>query len=182
MYRKVLVFFSAALIVLFSSSTIYAQKSGVEIAGDVIQIALPAAAFTSTIIWQGNDKPHWQFVKTMAVSVVVTHATKHIINKERPNGGNYSFPSGHTSAAFTGAAFIQKRYGWSAGVPCYALASFVGWSRVYANKHDYWDVLGGAAVGIGSAYLFTKKYQKNNVQLAFSRQNGNNLFSLAVTF
>jgi membrane-associated phospholipid phosphatase len=182
MNRIIEIFVATSLIVFFSFSSIKAQKTGVELAGDVIQIALPAAAFTSTIIWQGDDKPHWQFVKTMAVSVVVTHSAKHIINKQRPNGGNYSFPSGHTSAAFTGAAFIQKRYGWNAGIPCYVLASFVGWSRVYANKHDYWDVLGGAVVGIGSAYLFTKKYQKNDLQLAFSRQNGNNVFSLAVTF
>ena len=39
----------------------------------------------------------------MGASFVVTHTIKRVVNKERPNGGDFSFPSGHTSAAFTGA-------------------------------------------------------------------------------
>ena len=100
----------------------------------------------------------------MGVSFVVTHGLKRLINKERPNGGDYSFPSGHTSAAFTGAAFIEKRYGYKLGVPTYLLAGYVGWSRINANKHDYWDVASGAIIGIGSAYLFTKPFKNRSNQ------------------
>ena len=94
-----------------------------EKSGDIIQIALPVSAFASTIIWQDEQKPTLQFIKTMGASFVITHSLKRIINKERPNGGDYSFPSGHTSAAFTGAAFIERKYGFKYGISSYLLAS-----------------------------------------------------------
>ena len=87
---------------------------------------------------------------------------KRIIRKKRPEGSTAynAFPSGHTSSAFQGASFIQRRYGWKFGLPAYVLAGFVGYSRIEGlnDRHDFWDVLGGAAVGIGSTYLFTKPF------------------------
>ena len=159
-----------------------AQNDYIEKTGDVIQIALPSAALVSTIIWRDGQEGPWQFVQTMAVSTILTHGLKRAINKPRPNGGNLAFPSGHTSAAFTGAAFIQKRYGWKWGIPAYALAGFTGWSRVHANKHDYWDVLGGAVVGIGSAYLFAKPYEKQKVNLSLSKAGDFYQFQLNYRF
>ena len=65
-----------------------------------------------------------------------------------------SFPSGHSSLAFSAAASlsIQCRK-WYVTVPAYLWAASVGYSRVYLGEHYPSDVLGGAAVGIGSAYL-----------------------------
>ena len=154
-----------------------AQNFDYEKLGDNLQIALPVSAFASTFIWKDNQKAQSQFIKTMGTSFIVTHGLKILINKERPNGGDYSFPSGHTSAAFTGAAFIEKRYGYKVGVPAYLLASFVGWSRVNANKHDYWDVLGGIIIGYGSAYIFAKPINKK-VELGLSHIGKTNTLSL----
>ena len=154
-----------------------AQNFDYEKLGDNLQIALPVSAFASTFIWKDNQKAQSQFIKTMGTSFIVTHGLKILINKERPNGGDYSFPSGHTSAAFTGAAFIEKRYGYKVGVPAYLLASFVGWSRVNANKHDYWDVLGGIIIGYGSAYIFAKPINKK-VELGISHIGKTNTLSL----
>jgi len=151
----------------------YAQNKAIEKSGDVIQIVLPAVAFSSTFIWNDDTKPALQFVKTMGISVLVTHGLKRLVNKTRPNGGKYSFPSGHTAAAFTGAAFISKRYGWKVGIPSYLLASYVGWTRVKTKHHDYWDVLGGAVIGIGSAYLFVKPYRKKTTQISFLKYQTN---------
>lgn len=158
------------------------QKSTFEISGDIIQDALPIAAFGSTFIWKDDQKPTWQFVKTMGTSFLLTHGLKRLINKERPDGGKYSFPSGHTSAAFTGAAFFQIRHGWKIGAPLYALAVYTGWTRVHANRHDWWDILGGAAVGIGSAYLFTKPYQKNALEVSFGKYKDGFVFDLSINF
>jgi len=163
MWAKSLIIITSLLIVITGK----AQDFDIEKAGDIIQIALPFSAFVSTIIWQDDQKPTFQFMKTMGVSFVVTHGLKRIINKERPNGGDYSFPSGHTSAAFTGAAFIERKYGLKYGIPSYLLASYVGWSRIHANKHDKWDVLGGAIIGIGSTYLFTKPFKNTKVALSY---------------
>lgn len=68
--------------------------------------------------------------------------------KERPDrSDNHSFPSMHTSTSFAAAAFIQRRYGWKWGLPSYILSTYVGWTRVYGKKHDWWDVAAGAAIG-----------------------------------
>ena len=37
----------------------------------------------------------------------------------------------------------------------------------YPKKHDWWDVAAGAAMGIGSAYIFTRPFaQKHNLTLS----------------
>lgn len=66
----------------------------------------------------------------------------------------HSFPSGHTSTAFTLAlllASIVKRNVWVFVFPL--IAFFVGYSRVYLAQHFVTDVLAGIFVGIVSAYL-----------------------------
>ena len=132
-----------------------AQKT----AGDILLFTMPAMAMGSTFIWQDGQKGTYQFSKALAGTLAVTYGLKLAINKERPNGeNNNSFPSGHTSVAFTSAAFVQKRYGWEYGIPAYLLAGYVGYTRIEANKHDAVDVVAGAAIGIGMGYLFTKRY------------------------
>ena len=163
--------FLIILFYLLTTTYVRAQVIDIEKSGDIIQIALPVSAFFSTIIWQDDQKPTYQFMKTMGFSFVITHGLKRIINKERPNGGNYSFPSGHTSAAFTGAAFIERKYGLKYGIPSYILASYVGWSRIQANKHDKWDVLGGVIIGIGSAYIYTKPFKNTKVAFSYYKKN-----------
>jgi hypothetical protein len=148
-------------------SALKAQDFNIEKSGDILSVALPVSAFASTIIWQDKQEPNLQFIKTMGLSLVITHSIKRIINKERPNGGDYSFPSGHTSAAFTGAAFIERKYGFKYGIPSYLLASYVGWTRIHENKHDKWDVLGGAIIGIGSAYIFTKSFKNTELSIGY---------------
>ncbi len=174
MVRVILILFCC----LISINT-KAQNFDYEKLGDNLQIALPVSAIASTFIWNDNQKAPLQFIKTMGGSFIVTHSLKRIINKERPNGGDYSFPSGHTSAAFTGAAFIEKRYGLKAGIPAYILASYVGWSRVYSKHHDYYDVVAGALLGIGSAYIFTKPI-KIKIELTTVSNQGIQTYGLRI--
>lgn len=87
------------------------------------------------------------------------------MHERRPNGGNQSFPSGHTSISFSAAEFMRERYGWEYGLPAYAVASFVGYSRVESNQHYPRDVVAGAAIGILSSYIFTKPYHGYTVSL-----------------
>lgn len=77
-----------------------------------------------------------------------TTALKHAIHRERPDrSDNVSFPSGHSSNAFTLAAVLERHFGWKAGVPAYAVAAGVAVSRLQRNKHWLSDVVGGAALG-----------------------------------
>ncbi|MEZ4792483.1 MAG: phosphatase PAP2 family protein [Gelidibacter sp.] len=138
--------------------------------GDVLQLALPLAAAFTTLVnedWQGSK----QFALSYATGFIVTHSLKKIIKKERPEGRNLqdAFPSGHTTSAFSGASFIQQRYGWKYGKWAYIAASIVGISRVEGPDgwHDYCDVLAGAIIGIGSTYLFTRPYKEAKVEAGF---------------
>ncbi len=119
-------------------------------AGDIGQLAVP---LTAGFIAGNDDKARSRLVTSLVTTGVVTHALKNTINETRPNGGDNSFPSGHTSLAFTGAAFIQQNYGWGYGIPAYLTAAFVGWSRVQVQAHWKHDVAAGALLGIGSSYL-----------------------------
>lgn len=151
--------------------------------GDVLQIALPATAFLTTIIkedWEGTK----QFAFSYGTSLVLTHSLKRIIKKQRPEGRHLfdAFPSGHTTSAFSGASFIQRRYGWKYGKWAYLLATVVGVSRMEGPDgwHDIWDVLAGATVGIGSTYIFTTPYDQNKYNISFSSNKDGFLLGLGV--
>lgn len=160
-------------ILFLGSITRAGDKSGIEISGDILEYVMPAAALTSTFIWKDGSNPTWQFAKSFGVAVGSAYVLKQVIHKARPDNTETSkrydsFPSGHTTSAFTSAAFLERRYGWKVGVPSYLVAAWVGYSRVYAERHDGWDVLAGAALGTASSYLFTKTYKKNNLDVAFN--------------
>jgi|GEM_PF-186813 len=124
----------------------------IQTAGDLLQLALPLAASGLTLEYH-DSKGTLQFGESAALTLGITYGLKYSINETRPNGGSHSFPSGHTSIAFSAAEFMAKRYGWKYGVPAYAAASFVAYSRVEADEHYTHDVFAGAAIGIASSYL-----------------------------
>lgn len=133
--------------------------SNSRVAADVLRIALPATAYGMTF-YNHDAEGRGQFWKSFLTSVGITYGLKLAINHDGPNGHARSFPSGHAATAFSGASFIQRRYGWRLGAPAYAAAAFVGWSRVDSDDHDSADVVAGAAISILSTYLFTTKFHK----------------------
>lgn len=82
------------------------------------------------------------------VNGAVTAAMKYPARRWRPNGNDQlSFPSGHTSGSFMWATVLSRTYGMKAGIPAYAVASYVGISRLEANAHHLTDVVAGATIG-----------------------------------
>lgn len=171
----------AALFFIFYSFNAEAQNNTVERSGDVLLYAIPLTSLATTIILK-DRKGTVQFSKGFLVNAITTEALKYIVNKERPNGfDNKSFPSGHTSITFESAAFVQKRYGWKYGAPAYILAAYTGYSRVESKNHYFIDVLAGAALGIGSSYLFTTKYTKD-IQVSVVKDNFGTSLALKLDF
>ncbi len=132
-------------------------------AGDILQYVLPGVAGGMTLVyrdWTGT----LQFGESFALTEGVTYGLKYAVNERRPNGGNESFPSAHTSISFCGAEFLRKRYGWEYGIPAYAGATLVAYSRVDAREHYPNDVIACAAIGILSTSIFPRPYKGWRVQ------------------
>jgi membrane-associated phospholipid phosphatase len=91
-------------------------------------------------------------IRAHLVAEAITLAFKATVRRERPDGGQFSFPSGHASVTFATATVLHRQFGWKAGVPAYAMASYVALSRIQARRHYLSDVIFGAAVGIASGY------------------------------
>ena len=66
---------------------------------------------------------------------------------------DWSFPSGHTAAAFAGAVLVSARIPGS-GPWCYAYAVIVALSRVYLGVHYPSDVVIGAVIGTALALVY----------------------------
>ena len=71
--------FFLILFYLVFSFNLFSQKSNFEKAGDIIQITLPATAFTSQLFLDKGDSEAITFVKSMGASFVVTHTIETMI-------------------------------------------------------------------------------------------------------
>jgi hypothetical protein len=86
--------------------------------------------------------------KSLALTWGSVWALKLLIDADRPGGGDYSFPSGHTATAFAVASVLSGHFGWKVGVPAYVLATGTGLARVEERRHYSRDVIFGAAIGL----------------------------------
>ena len=154
-------FLCIAILICVSLAPIHrvAASDSVEKTGDILRTLIPAVAYGTTFYLHDSDGRS-QFYKSFFTNLAATYTLKAISSKTRPNGkDDDSFPSGHSSVAFQGAAFIHQRYGWKYSIPAYLGASFVAWSRVDSDNHFTVDVVAGAAVGIASSLIFTTPYK-----------------------
>lgn len=109
----------------------------------------------------GKEKHNWgdQLAITFIAEVLnvgMTRGCKVFFNEQRPDGGNYSFPSGHTANVFLGAqiAFHEfKDTNMALACSGYLIAAFTAGSRIYNNRHWVSDVIAGAGFGILSTEL-----------------------------
>ena len=120
---------------------------------------VPEATAIGVAIAKHDTEGLKQLGLSTATCLALNYGLELCVKKDRPDGsGHHAFPSTHTAVAFNGSTFLMKRYGWQWGVPAYVVSSFVAWGRVHSDCHDWWDVLGGAAIGAGTAFIFTRPF------------------------
>jgi membrane-associated phospholipid phosphatase len=148
-----------------------------EIAGPVVFTTLYLAKKDST----ANRKAIFLCSSFICSSVVAT-SLKYAIKRERPfvtypdienvsPAGPLSFPSNHTSYAFSLATSMSILYPkWYVVAPSFLWASAVAYSRMDLGVHYPTDVLAGALIGSSTAWLSYKLTtyffkRKSNVQV-----------------
>jgi hypothetical protein len=140
-------------------------------------LPLGAGGYILGVVMDNGEikKTSAMIVKAGVVSGLITRAMKMSFSRKRPNkdegayefGGfdisndHVSFPSGHTTTAFSFATVIAETYkDRSALIPvlAYGAAAIGGWSRMHDNAHWASDVLVGALIG----HLTAKKMMNNS--------------------
>jgi membrane-associated phospholipid phosphatase len=102
---------------------------------------------------------------SVVISAILTTVLKYAVNRPRPfvtypdiekvgKGGSPSFPSGHTSEVFALATSVSLSYPkWYVIAPSFAWAGAVGYSRMDLGVHYPSDVIAGAILGAGCAWV-----------------------------
>ena len=117
-------------------------------------------------LYQQDEELHdlsGSLISAFTIAGLSSLTVKGIANTDRPsdrwNGGQFGFPSYHTSSSFAMAAVLDEYYGHRAGLPAYTLAGLIGWSRIDERDHDLSDIVFGAALG----YVIGKSVAKNHL-------------------
>ena len=121
----------------------------------------------SAIIALFNYRKAFLMAGSWAITSLSAQLIKHLFNSPRPKlyfkdylsnihfvkGVNVlqygSFPSGHTTTAFSAAVviiYLTWNKKWS--IPVLLVALLVGYSRMYLSQHFFEDVTGGSALGV----------------------------------
>ena len=103
----------------------------------VVRDVLPAIYLT-TLLVEGPIKTYFRRRRPF-ISIV-----RAIVVGRKP--GSYSFPSGHSAAAFAGATLLTPHYPRAAKL-FFLLALLVAFSRVYLGAHYPADVVSGSVTG-----------------------------------
>ena len=146
---------------------------GVTNSASPVAFGTPVILFGVGLLKKDTDlKQNALYIGASVVTAsVVSTILKNSVKRTRPfitypdiekvtSGGSYSFPSGHTSDAFSLATSVTLAYPkWYIIAPAFIWAGTVGYSRMDLGVHYPGDVLMGAITGAGSAYLCYKGQQ-----------------------
>ncbi|MGM9701738.1 MAG: phosphatase PAP2 family protein [Prevotella sp.] len=153
---------------------------------DVLEHVPMAVLLTMKAAGVENGKSWGETAVGVGMSYVLTAAVvcglKHTVKEWRPDHSDRrSFPSGHAALAFAGATALHKEYGhvspWLS-VGGYGVATLTAVDRVLRDRHHWYDVVAGAAIGVAGcelSYLMTRRiFRRKQVDVAVAA-NGLNV-------
>lgn len=143
-------------------------SQGLSHSGIILSIGVPTAMGIYAI--SQKDKPLLKdaiYIGTSVIEAVgITYGLKYSFDRQRPfmkypekihpidMEDSPSFPSGHTAAAFSLATSLSITYPkWYVIAPSAIWACGVGFARINQGVHYPSDVLTGAAIGVGCAFV-----------------------------
>jgi hypothetical protein len=91
-----------------------------------------------------------------------------------------SFPSGHTTNAFTVAGALAYSYGWTIGVPAYAMACAISTSRLRESRHWGSDIIAGITIGTFWARASFQAQETQKAAMIIPMAVGDGLMLMAV--
>lgn len=141
--------------------------------GDLLGQLIPNAAYVGGMLIAsrfGNElaiERALGMFKATAYSSAVTTVLKYSIREPRPNNHSVrnSFPSGHSTTAFSFAGYVASEHGWAWGIPSILMATFVGYSRINDEAHRLHDVTAGATIGWAYGWGISKLRKSKNDQV-----------------
>jgi membrane-associated phospholipid phosphatase len=152
---------------IWAASIVPASANDLQKYGDIAQFAIPGFAAAGALL-DSDYEGLAQFAASFGTTIAVTLALQNTVREDRPGGRpDMAFPSGHTSLAFSGAAFIHYRYGWEWGIPAELAAAAVAYSRVDAREHHWHDVIASAVIAHASAFAFVDPKNESVFLLPF---------------
>jgi membrane-associated phospholipid phosphatase len=102
-----------------------------------------------------------ELIRAQLLNGVMTRGLKLAVHRDRPSGGDDSFPSGHTSAMFASAAVLDGHFGWKVAVPAYTMAGLAGWARARDQHHWVSDLMAGGTIGLIAGRVVTRSHRSD---------------------
>jgi membrane-associated phospholipid phosphatase len=147
-----------------------------------ICIASPIVVFGLGLIEGDSSLKHKGFymAETIVATTILATGLKYAVNRPRPfvtypfiqketDGGSPSFPSGHASVSFATATSLSIAFPkWYVIAPAFLWAGITSYSRMDLGVHYPSDVLAGAVIGSGSAWLceyLNRRFMKKSLIL-----------------
>jgi membrane-associated phospholipid phosphatase len=111
----------------------------------------------------------------------VIQPLKHLTRRYRPDRSNrLSFPSADVGAASSLIPAVYTGYGLVPATAAAASAAFIGFCRMYGNKHHLSDVLAGYAIGLGWGLLVETYQRRHSPWVVLPMSDGHTMVGLAL--
>lgn len=95
----------------------------------------------------------------------IVQTLKFSVRRTRPDGTQYSFPSGHAAATFALASVLERHLGYRLAWPTLVIATYVGTLRLHDNVHYLSDVVFGAAIGTATGWTVVGRHGRSSYAL-----------------